>query len=88
MRPVVRKGTLPEAFAALASRKEFSAKELGLIGSQRIELDMSENAMLCALGYPEDSNRTVGSWGVHTQHVYGDGLYIYVQNGKVTSWQD
>ena len=83
-----RKGTVPEAFSQIAGRKDFSAEEISLIRSQSIELGMSEGTMLCAFGYPEDSHRTVGSWGVHTQHVYGHGLYIYVENGKVTSWQD
>ena len=38
-------------------------------------------------GQPDDINRSVGSWGVHEQWVYGDE-YLYFENGKLTSWQD
>ena len=85
---LVRKGTLPEAYPALVRRQAFPDSEIGLIGQRQLVLGMSEDAMLCMLGYPEDSHRSVGSWGVHTQYVYGRGHYVYVKNGKVDAWQD
>jgi len=84
---VSRKGSIPEAAAVLATRKAFGPKDIDLISQGSVALGMSEEAMLCALGSPEDRNRTVGSFGVHIQYVF-DGLYVYTENGKVTSWQD
>ena len=42
---------------------------------------------LISLGKPDDINRTVGSWGVNEQWVYGRNYY-YFENGKLTSYQD
>ncbi|PCJ57918.1 MAG: hypothetical protein COA65_08645 [Rhodospirillaceae bacterium] len=40
-----------------------------------------------SLGYPKDINKSVGSWGIHEQWVYND-LYLYFENGTLTSYQD
>ena len=38
---------------------------------------------------PEDKNRSVGSWGIHEQWVYRSyDLYVYFENGILTSWQN
>jgi|CXWL01.1.fsa_nt_gi hypothetical protein len=69
-----------------ARRKlEFDDK---LISSGKIKLGISECQLYASWGLPKDQNRTVGSWGVHIQHIYGSGSYVYTQNGRVTSWQD
>ena len=45
-------------------------------------------------GRPNDINRSVGSWGVHSQWVYTgcydweDSVYLYFENGTLTSWQN
>lgn len=39
-------------------------------------------------GKPQRINRTVTAGGSHEQMVYGSGTYIYLENGKVRSWQD
>ena len=39
-------------------------------------------------GTPERINRNVTGNSVHKQYVYGDGHYIYVENGVVTGFQD
>lgn len=49
---------------------------------------MTREMATISLGSPSDKNRTVGSWGVHEQWVYGNNLYLYFENGKLTSWQD
>jgi len=49
-----------------------------------IDTDMA----IVALGYPEKVNRSVGVWGVHEQWIYGNGLYLYFENGILTSYQD
>jgi ribonuclease D len=39
-------------------------------------------------GRPRDVNRTVTSGGSHYQFVYGNGRYVYFENGRVVSIQD
>lgn len=39
-------------------------------------------------GNPRSVNRTTGTYGVHEQWVYGDGNYIYLENGRVTAIQN
>lgn len=67
--------------------KVFSEWETKLILEKKIALGMSEKALIESWGKPEDINTSVGSWGVHKQYVY-DSQYVYVENGKVTAWQD
>lgn len=52
-----------------------------------VVIGMSKEMVRASLGEPIDVNRSVGSWGTHEQWVY-DALYVYVENGIVTSWQD
>lgn len=54
-----------------------------------IWIGMSKEMAIISRGYPSDINRSVGSWGVHEQWVYGNnGVYLYFENGKLSSWQD
>jgi hypothetical protein len=40
-------------------------------------------------GKPQKNNRSIGAWGVHEQWVYQYArIYLYFENGKLTSWQD
>lgn len=48
---------------------------------------MNREMATISLGSPKDVNRTVGSWGVHEQWVYNN-IYLYFENGKLTSYQD
>lgn len=63
------------------------------IAQHKFWIGMSRAQLLLSLGVPQDTNDTVGSWGIHTQWVYGDfGPYIYLQGKnegdlKVTSYQ-
>ncbi|EMQ93772.1 hypothetical protein D778_01533 [Xanthomarina gelatinilytica] len=50
-------------------------------------IGMNREMATISLGRPKDINRTVGSWGVHEQWVY-DGIYLYFENGKLTSYQN
>jgi hypothetical protein len=68
-------------------RGSIPASEVALVRAQKIQLGMSEAALLCSWGRPERVNRSVGSWGEHKQYIYS-GANVYVENGKVTSWQD
>lgn len=52
-------------------------------------IGMSDSMATESLGSPEKINRSTGSWGVHEQWVYSNGsLYLYFQNGILTSTQD
>lgn len=60
-----------------------------LIREEKVLIGMTECDLYASWGYPQSENRSVGSWGVHIQHVYGDfGPYVYTENGRVTSFQD
>ena len=41
-----------------------------------------------SLGVPYDVNRSVYTNLIKEQWVYGSDVYVYVENGIVTSWQD
>lgn len=53
-----------------------------------IWIGMTKEMVLESWGEPKDINRTVGSWGVHEQWIYYGDKYLYIENGKLTSWQD
>jgi len=56
---------------------------------KEITLGMTKEQATDLLGYPNDNNRSVGSWGVHEQWVYeAQGVYLYFENGILTSYQD
>lgn len=60
-----------------------------LVEGEKLKMGMSDCELLASWGYPEDINRSVGSWGTHVQYVYRSlKTYVYTRNGKVTSWQD
>lgn len=76
------------------SRGLFTDEEIKLIKEKKIRIGMSEEALIASWGSPRKVNRSVGRYGVHKQYVYGSHsgystpTYVYVENGKVTSWQD
>lgn len=53
----------------------------------RVWMGMTEEMAEYSWGRPQTINRSVGSWGVSEQWVYGVGNYLYFGNGKLTSWQ-
>ncbi len=58
----------------------------------RVMLGMTNDMATASWGDPEDTNRTVGSFGVHEQWIYGNDIefrkYLYFENGILTSWQE
>jgi len=50
-------------------------------------IGMTKEMARISLGNPNEINRTVGSWGVHEQWVYSS-LYLYFEDGKLTSYQN
>jgi hypothetical protein len=59
------------------------------IQAGKVVLGMSEAQVIAAWGYPKTTNETTGAWGTHEQWVYSDrGPYLYLENGRLTSWQN
>lgn len=50
-------------------------------------IGMTKDMAIESLGQPSDINKSVGSWGVHEQWVYGEE-YLYFENGILTSYQN
>ena len=50
-------------------------------------IGMTKEMAIISLGYPNDINRSVGSWGTHEQWVYSNE-YLYFENGILKSYQD
>lgn len=80
--------------AEMERRSLLSEHEKQLVFKKQIQRGMGLCALYASWGKPDRENRSVGSWGVHIQHVYNAGLryirptYVYTENGRVTSWQD
>ncbi|MHB8058418.1 MAG: hypothetical protein ACYDHC_11060 [Desulfuromonadaceae bacterium] len=80
--------TFTDIFYLKNPEKSFSKKALKAIKSSKIYMGMTARDVRVSWGPPKKVNRTVGNWGTHEQWVYSENTYIYIENGKVTSWQD
>jgi hypothetical protein len=67
--------------------KKYGQTNGSLVYQKKIRLGMSKEMVIESWGQPKDIHRTVGSWGVHEQWIYGE-TYLYFENGILTSWQD
>jgi len=76
---VERKAHLMRKFGNLITNK---------ILEGRIWIGMTKGMAIESQGKPNDVNRTVGKWGVHEQWIYSYNVYLYFENGNLTSWQD
>ena len=58
----------------------------------KIILGMNREMVSASWGEPGDINKSVGSYGVHEQWIYGDytteRYFLYFENGVLTSWQE
>jgi hypothetical protein len=80
----------------LQKRNVITDDEWWLIADHKIQVGMSELALLASWGSPGlygAINRTATSAGVQIQWVYRNcqgcrTRYVYTQDGKVVSWQD
>lgn len=69
------------------ARKE--AEEKARKKSQGVYIGMTQQDVLdSSWGKPKDINKTIGAWGVHEQWVYGNGNYLYFEDGILTSIQN
>ena len=50
---------------------------------------MTTDMAKSSIGHPNDINKTTFSWGVNEQWVYNKkDIYLYFENGILTSWQE
>jgi len=72
--------------------KKKAPKSIGRIKPTQLEVGMYSGDVLDLLGSPDKKNITTGDWGTHEQWVYENYYskvkYVYVENGKVTAWQE
>ncbi|MEP1035513.1 hypothetical protein [Ekhidna sp.] len=74
-------------YTALLEEK-FTEKEIENIKRGTIFIGMSEEAVPHVLGYPSETNTTVTELGTSKQLIYGDGIYVYILDGKVSAYQN
>lgn len=88
----VRLAGIEKARKASISAKEEMIKKFGTKDTQRILdkkiwIGMTKEMLKLSWGTPDDINRTVTSYKVSEQWVYGT-QYVYIDDGIVTAWQD
>lgn len=66
--------------------KKLGAKTYNSLKEGNFWLGMTSEMAVVAFGSPNEINETVGSWGKHEQWVYHN-IYLYFENGKLTSYQ-
>lgn len=67
----------------------WGAARIREIRNGEISLGMTEDQVLASWGSPRKVNNSTGRWGNHQQWIYGDfGPYVYLENGRLTSWQN
>jgi len=67
---------------------KYGAKTYNKLKTGNYWTGMSKKMTVISLGKPNESNRTIGSWGVHEQWVYDNDLYLYFENGILKAFQD
>lgn len=69
--------------------KKYGTQYANLIIAKQVKVGMTKQMVLESWGQPyEGINETTGSFGVHEQWCYGNGKYLYFENGKLTTIQD
>lgn len=68
-------------------------KKYGEVNGRKIAfgniwIGMTEEMLLDSWGYPIEINRTAVAGLLKKQYVYANSRYVYVENSKVTAWQD
>ncbi|WP_332914689.1 hypothetical protein [Algoriphagus boritolerans] len=79
--------------ATREARKSEMIKKYGPTNGDKILrgviwIGMTEAMLLDSWGSPDEINRTVTANLVSKQYVYPNYQYVYVENGKVTAFQD
>lgn len=58
------------------------------INDRKPEIGMHVCALIAAVGRPDHNNTSHSASGTRIQAVYPDGMYVYIDNGIVTGWQE
>ena len=71
------------------NKRGFHTNQINQARSGKIAIGMPTCIMYATIGKPNKENKTVNAYRTHIQHVYrGKNLYVYTDNGIITSWQD
>lgn len=86
----IKKSKLAVEIALEKINLEKRAEEIRRAKLPGVRLGMTEKQVINGTnwGHPKSVNRSVGSWGVHEQWIYGGGHYLYFQNGRLTAYQN
>lgn len=68
--------------------KKYGKKNALLILDNKVQIGFTKQMCIEAWGEPYDINRTITSWGVHEQWVYGLDCYLYFEGNILTAIQD
>ena len=68
-------------------RNLLSKKEIDSVNLKEIYVGMRLCALYASWGDPDRENKSVGSWGVRVQHVYGRN-YVYTRNDIIVSYSN
>ena len=67
---------------------ELSERIKQYILKEKIVLGMTKEDVEASWGKPNDIHRSVYSFGVHEQWIYGSRNFLYFEDCILTSWQD
>lgn len=68
---------------------EYGKFDAERIINKKYWIGMTTEMAIASLGSPDDINKSTGSWGEHQQWVYNEKkMYLYFENGKLTSFQN
>ena len=68
--------------------RKYGKKNALLILDNKVQIGFTKQMCIEAWGEPYDINRTITSWGVHEQWVYGIDSYLYFEDNILTAIQD
>lgn len=69
-------------------RENFSLAEIKHIKSNTIFIGMREKALYESIGQPHKTNTTIVENLEAKQCVFGNGIFVYLENGKVSAYQN
>ena len=70
---------------------KWSKRTIKAIEEQSVVSGMTAEQIRTSWGSPNKINSSAGPWGKSEQWIYGDfpdSTYLYLENGKLTSWQN
>jgi len=81
----------PRRMLYLLRNPNVKEKHAELIKKGDACIGMSESDVQASIGAPTDISTSVGKWGVHKTYIYRIGrksMYLFFENGILTSWSD